>query len=176
MDYRKISELKKLPNNPRVIKDRQFKTLCESIKNNPEYFEARPLILSDRTGEFIVLAGNQRYEAAKYLKLKTVPTYLIPGLTEEKEREIIIRDNVANGEWDFDVLASEWSDIPLEEWGVDLPVQKEPEEINIVPPKDPNILVRLSFHPGVWIGKRDEIFKIFEQMKKTYGCEIKIEE
>lgn len=121
MQYRKLNELKKLPNNPRIIRDKQFKTLCDSIRDNPKYFEARPIILSDRTGEMVIIAGNQRYEAAKSLKLKEVPTFLIEGLDEAKEREIIIRDNISNGEFDFDLLANEWSDLPLVEWGVDLP-------------------------------------------------------
>jgi hypothetical protein len=121
MQYRKLNELKKLPNNPRIIRDKQFKTLCDSIRDNPKYFEARPIILSDRTGEMVIIAGNQRYEAAKSLKLKEVPTFLIEGLDEAKEREIIIRDNISNGEFDFDLLANEWSDLPLVDWGVDLP-------------------------------------------------------
>jgi hypothetical protein len=121
MEYRKLQDLTKLPNNPRVIRDAQFKTLCDSIRDNREYFEARPLILSNRTGELVIIAGNQRYEAAKFLKLEEVPTYLIEGLTVEREREIIIRDNVTNGEFDWDALANEWSDLPLAEWGVDLP-------------------------------------------------------
>jgi hypothetical protein len=121
MQYRKLNELKKLPNNPRIIRDKQFKTLCDSIRDNPKYFEARPIILSNRTGEMVIIAGNQRYEAAKSLKLKEVPTFLIEGLDEAKEREITIRDNISNGEFDFDLLANEWSDLPLVEWGVDLP-------------------------------------------------------
>lgn len=125
MEYRKLTELKELPNNPRLIKDRQFKILCESIQNNPEYFEARPIILSDRTGELVIIAGNQRYKAAKHLKLKEVPTYLMENLTEEKEHEIIIRDNVSNGEWDFEQLSSIWDAEILTEWGVDIPFDKE---------------------------------------------------
>ena len=121
MEYRKLNELKKLPNNPRIIRDKQFKTLCDSIRDNPKYFEARPIILSNRTGEMVIIAGNQRYEAAKFLKLKEVPTFLIEGLDEAKEREIIIRDNISNGEFDIDLLANEWSDLPLDDWGVDLP-------------------------------------------------------
>ena len=121
MEYRKLSTLKKLEGNPRIIRDKQFKTLCDSIRDNPKYFEARPIILSDRTGEMVIIAGNQRYEAAKSLKLKEVPTFLIEGLDEAKEREIIIRDNISNGEFDFDELANSWSDLPLVEWGVDLP-------------------------------------------------------
>ena len=116
---RKLSELKKLPNNPRTIKGESFKSLCRSIQDNPDYFEARPLILSDRTGELVIIAGNQRYEAAKHLKLKEIPTHLISRLTEEREQEIIIRDNVANGDWDLNLLA-DWDKVKLEEWGVDV--------------------------------------------------------
>jgi hypothetical protein len=130
MQYRKLTQLKKLEGNPRIIRDKQFKTLCDSIRDNPKYFEARPLILSNRTGELIIVAGNQRYEAAKFLKLKEVPTFLIEDLTENKEREIIIRDNISNGDFDYDALANLWSDLPLVEWGVDLPEDwtKDPEE------------------------------------------------
>ena len=119
MEYKKISEIKLLENNPRTISDRQFKILCTSIKKNIDYFEARPLILSDRTGELVVIAGNQRYKAAEHLGLKEVPTYLMKNLTEETEREIVIRDNISNGDWDFDLLANEWNTEELEDWGLE---------------------------------------------------------
>jgi hypothetical protein len=119
MEYIKISEIKLLENNPRTISDRQFKILCTSIKKNIDYFEARPLILSDRTGELVVIAGNQRYKAAESLGLKEVPTYLMKNLTEETEREIVIRDNISNGDWDFDLLANEWNTEELEDWGLE---------------------------------------------------------
>lgn len=120
MEYRKLKDIKLLDRNPRTIRDDDFKKLVQSIEANPDYFEARPLILSDRTGELVIIAGNQRYRAAKELKLKEVPTFLIKDLTEEREKEIIIRDNVSNGEWDWDVLANEWDVDQLEEWGVDV--------------------------------------------------------
>jgi hypothetical protein len=121
MQYLKLTELKKLEGNPRLIRDKQFKTLCDSIRDNPKYFEARPLILSNRTGELVIIAGNQRYEAAKVVKLKEVPTYLMEGITEEKEKEITIRDNTNQGEWDMDLLSGQWADLPLADWGVVIP-------------------------------------------------------
>ena len=114
--YRKLEDLKKLPNNPRTITKEDMLRLQKSIQDNADYFEARPLILSNRTGELVILAGNQRYEAAKALGLESVPTFLLEGLTEEREREIIIRDNVSNGEWDMDILANEWDTEDLQEW------------------------------------------------------------
>ena len=42
--------------NPRTIKKDQFEKLKKSIQDNADYFEARPIILSDRTGGFEKLA------------------------------------------------------------------------------------------------------------------------
>ena len=139
MVYRKLSELKKLENNPRNIKKQDMDKLVESIKNNQDYFEARPLILSNRTGELVILGGNQRYEAAKKLELKQVPTHLIEGLTEEREREIVIRDNVANGEWDWDLLANEWDADELDAWGLDTPDDWGEEETAVEEDEAPEV-------------------------------------
>jgi DNA modification methylase len=136
--YRKLSELKELPGNPRTIKKDQFEKLKTSLQNNADYFEARPIILSDRTGELVIIAGNQRYKAAKAIGLTEVPTILLSGLSEEREREIVIRDNVENGDWDMDALANEWNAQDLLDWGVELPeleamtevVEDTPPEVN----------------------------------------------
>lgn len=129
MEYRKLEDLKKLENNPRTISSKDFQILVKSIQDNPDYFEARPLLLSDRTGELVIIAGNQRYDAAKAIGMKEVPTYLLHGLTEEREREIVIRDNVNNGEWDIDKLTEEWSDLDLADWGLDLELEEDGQEI-----------------------------------------------
>lgn len=118
IEYRPLSELKKLENNPRIIKKKDFERLKQSVKDNPDYFEARPLILSDRTGELVIIAGNQRYEAAKALGMEEVPTVLLKGLDQEREREIVIRDNINNGEWDFDELFNSWDADMLSKWGL----------------------------------------------------------
>lgn len=127
--YRNLSELHELPGNPRTIKKDQFEKLKKSLKDNADYFEARPIILSNRTGELVILAGNQRYKAAKAIGLEQVPTILLEGLNEEREREIVIRDNVENGDWDMDMLANEWDAGQLQDWGVDLPELQDITEI-----------------------------------------------
>ena len=127
--YRSLSELHELPGNPRTIKKDQFEKLKKSLTDNADYFEARPIILSDRTGELVIIAGNQRYKAAKAIGLEQVPTILLEGLSEEREREIVIRDNVENGDWDMDALANEWNAQDLLDWGVDLPELENITEI-----------------------------------------------
>jgi len=118
--YRPIKDLKLLDRNPRQITEDDFAKLCQSIKANPEYFQARPIILSDRTGKLVIIAGNMRYRAAMEIGMEMVPTFLLSNLTIEKEKEIIIRDNVSNGKWDFDILANEFEMPDLENWGMDL--------------------------------------------------------
>ena len=121
VEYRALSEIKPLDNNPRYIKTDDFERLCASVQNNADYFECRPIILSDRTGELVIIAGNQRYKAAQEVGLLEVPTILLHGLTEAKEKEIVIRDNVQNGKWDYDILASgAWGEVEeLADWGVE---------------------------------------------------------
>lgn len=128
VEYRAISELNELEGNPRTIKKDDFERLKKSLQDNQDYFEARPIILSDRTGKLVIIAGNQRYKAAKAIGLTEVPTVLLSGLTEEREREIVIRDNVENGEWDWDTLANEWDESELEGFGVSLPTAKTYED------------------------------------------------
>ncbi len=118
MEYRKISELKKLENNPRIISKEDFEKLKISIKKF-WVLEARPLILSDRTWELVVIGWNMRLEACKQLWITEVPTELIKGLSEDDEKEIIIRDNVSNWEWNMEELANDWSLDDLKDWGVD---------------------------------------------------------
>lgn len=122
--YRKITDIKPLPDNPRKIKPEELERLKESIRNNPDYLEAHPLVLSDRTGELIVIDGNQRLRACQEMGWEEVPTALLHGLTEEREQEIIIRANVNNGQWDYSILQN-WDVEELKDWGVDLPEEWE---------------------------------------------------
>ena len=52
----------------------------------------------------------------------------VEQMTEEEQREFVIKDNVGFGEWNFDVLANEWDDVQLTEWGMNLPQPEDTEE------------------------------------------------
>lgn len=118
VEYKSLDELYHLDHNPRTITKENMDRLVKSIKDNPDYFEARPIICSDRTGKLVIIAGNQRLRAAGMAGLTEVPVVTIHGLTKEREREITIRDNVELGEWDMDLLANEWDVEELQDWGV----------------------------------------------------------
>lgn len=53
---------------------------------------------------------------------------IVTDLTEEQQKEFIIKDNVSGGEWDWDMLANEWDIELLQDWGLDLPDVKEETE------------------------------------------------
>lgn len=115
----KISEIKLNPNNPRLIKDDKFKKLVQSIKDFPEMLDIRPIVVNQ---DMIILGGNMRFKACKEAGLKEVPIIIADNLTEEQQREFLIKDNVSGGEWDWDLLANEWDSEELEAWGLDLPI------------------------------------------------------
>lgn len=49
----------------------------------------------------------------------TAPIIRASELSEEEQREFIIKDNVGYGEWDMDALANEWDTEDLADWGLD---------------------------------------------------------
>jgi len=65
--------------------------------------------------------GNMRFKACKEAGLKEVPIIIASGLSEEKQREFLIKDNVSGGEWDWDMLANQWDELELDAWGLDIP-------------------------------------------------------
>lgn len=121
-----ISKIKANPNNPRVIKDDKFKKLVKSIQEFPKMMELRPIVVND---DMVVLGGNMRLKACKELGLKEVPVIKASDLTEDQQRQFIIKDNVGFGEWDWDMLANEWDSQELEDWGLDVPNGQNNDEI-----------------------------------------------
>jgi DNA modification methylase len=109
-----------IPNteNPRIIKDDKFKKLIQSIKDFPEMLEIRPIVVNN---EMMILGGNMRLKAIQEIGLKEVPIIKAENLTEQQQREFLIKDNVGFGEWDWDALANDWNPEELNQWGLDVP-------------------------------------------------------
>jgi hypothetical protein len=114
----KISEIKLNPNNPRLIKDDKFEKLVKSIKEFPEMLDIRPIVVNS---DMVILGGNMRFKACKEAGLKEIPVIVADNLTEEQQREFLIKDNTSGGEWDFEMLANEWDVDQLEDWGLEVP-------------------------------------------------------
>jgi len=114
----KVTEVKANPNNPRIIKDEKFAKLIQSVKDFPEMLEIRPIVVNK---DMVVLGGNMRFKACKEAGLKEIPIIIAENLTEEQQKEFIIKDNVSGGEWDWDMLANQWDVEELNQWGLDIP-------------------------------------------------------
>lgn len=126
-----------LPPNPRQWTKAEVQNIAKSLKETPELFEARPLLVFPITGgKFVILGGNLRHEGAKRNKMKEAPCIVFPEDTPPaKLKEIVIKDNGAFGSWDYDELANQWDDLPLPEWGVpaweakEINQEEQPQEV-----------------------------------------------
>lgn len=114
-------QIQGLPRNPRQWTADDLDRLIRSIEETPELAEARPIIVYPNGGKYVVLGGNLRLEAFRRMKAKEVMCAVLDeGMTTEKLREIVLKDNSSFGEWDADELANNWDTEDLEAWGVDV--------------------------------------------------------
>ena len=112
----KIEELTPTAKNPRKISKKDLEVLKKSLREFPEMKQIRKVVVDENMR---ILGGHQRVKALEAIGEKTVPVLQVIGLTEEQKDEFIIKDNIANGEWDMDKLAEEWDAEKLGEWGLD---------------------------------------------------------
>ena len=110
----RIEAVKLDPSNPRSITKEKFEELKKSIKDFPEMEVVKPLIIADD----FVIGGNMRLLAYKDLGYREVHVIDVTAWTQAKRDEFMIKDNTHFGSWNYDMLANEWDNLPLTEWGV----------------------------------------------------------
>ena len=133
-------KIKLNPNNPRIIKDDKFNKLVQSIKDFPEMLDIRPIVVNK---EGIILGGNMRFKACIEAGIKE-PPYVVVDLTEEQQKEFLIKDNVSGGEWDWEALANEWNVEQLEDWGLDMPAIEHEEVLEAEEDKKTEAIQKLE--------------------------------
>jgi hypothetical protein len=121
-----ISKVRANPNNPRIIKDDKFQKLVKSIQEFPQMLEIRPIVVNE---DMIVLGGNMRLKACLEAGIKEVAIIKATDLTEEQQKEFIIKDNSSFGTWDWEDLANNWDVELLEKWGLDIPGFENVEDL-----------------------------------------------
>ena len=133
METFNLKNLTPNPDNPRVLRDDQYKKLLASIKRDPEFLSKRPVVHADN----IILGGNMRYrallEATKDAEFRerigTKKAGEVPAswvldaseFSEEQRRRFVIVDNAPDGmsgDWDWDVLANEFDVSWLNDLGI----------------------------------------------------------
>lgn len=161
----KITQIKRNPNNPRIIKDNKFHKLVTSIKEFPEMLEIRPIVVNK---DMIVLGGNMRLKACQEAGLKEAHVIQADKLTAEQQREFIVKDNVGFGEWDWDMLANEWDNTNLKDWGLDVPKFELSED-----DKDLSDTLIESLRIEVEMESEEEQEKLYNELiEKGYKCRI----
>lgn len=111
-----LKALKDYDRNPRRINKDQFDNLVKSIKEDG--YHQRLVVNTDGT----IIGGHQRKKAliAAGVNAGSKVKVLLPDrlLHENEFKRINIRDNAPYGEFDMDILASDFDIEELLEWGL----------------------------------------------------------
>lgn len=153
--------------NPRIIKDYKFKKLVKSIKEFPEMLQLRPIVVDNNNK---ILGGNMRYKACLELDLKEVYIIKAKNLNEKEIEQFIIKDNVGFGEWDWDILANQWDNEILSDWGVDnfdfYDKEYNSQEINI-DDLDDSMVLKLNYTEEKYNYVKENLKKIDIDIEKA---------
>lgn len=154
IEYVKIDSIQKHPNNPRFISEEAIEELKKSIQNFEKMLEYRPILVDKETG--YILGGNQRWEACKRLGKTQVPVIFITDLDEEKKKELLLKDNIQFGEWDYEELKKGFTQEELITFGLEDARYisfdtdedfefNEDEQEDTEPEEEENVIKKLAF-------------------------------
>ena len=105
-----IKDLKPATYNPRQISTKQYNDLKASVK---KFGLVDPIIVNKNN---TVIGGHQRLKICKELKHIEIDCVVL-DLSKEEERELNIRLNKNQGQFDMDILANEFDIDKLVDWG-----------------------------------------------------------
>lgn len=109
-----------LPCNPRNITEAKMEMLKKDIQQYPEMLKLRGLLVYPYGDKYVIIGGNMRYAAMQELGFTTAPCIVIPkSASIEQLKAYTILDNAPFGKWDWDMLANEWEEQQLNDWGVE---------------------------------------------------------
>jgi DNA modification methylase len=99
----KVADVVPYARNARAHDDEQVNLIAASIR---EFGFTNPILIDDQSN---LIAGHGRLMAATKLKMDSVPSIVIGGLTDTKRRALILADNkiALNSTWDEDMLRNE---------------------------------------------------------------------
>lgn len=116
----KIEDIIENKNNPRFITEELFNKLVNSIKEDPEIIFAKPLVVTKENNKFVILGGNMRFKALKFLNYTEVPIFDATDWSDETKKRFIVKDNVSSGSWDYSLLANDYEIEELSNWGLNV--------------------------------------------------------
>lgn len=111
-----VADLKPYERNARTHGDKQVEMIADSIK---AFGFNNPILIDESNG---IIAGHGRYEAAKLLKLSSVPCLRLGHLSDAQKRAYVIADNriALESNWDWGMLSKEVFDLSLTDLDLNL--------------------------------------------------------
>lgn len=155
-----IDKLKPNPNNPNVLPKDLLEKLKEAIKRFG--FVQPILVKKDKNGEYLIVDGNHRYQAAVELGYKTLPAVV----TTHDHRFQSISMNKLRGHLDGNVVADIFQQLLNEGWQIpDLSISGFSEDeilAMLAPQTEPEV-------PG------ERLIETTEEEEKEYVLELKFD-
>ncbi len=150
--------------NNRVHSEEQIERIARSIS---EFGFNQPIVVDE---DNVILVGHGRFEAAKKLKLKSVPVYRALDLDETRKKAYRILDNKLQNDstWNFENLELELDFLKTEEFdiegfGLDV-FQDSLQNKEVVPQEfDESIVENVSFDQGFKVLLLESDMKSFEE-------------
>jgi ParB family transcriptional regulator, chromosome partitioning protein len=163
-----VKELKPYAKNTKKHNKTQIANVAESIK---QYGFVQPIVV-DKDNNIVI--GHCRYEAAKKLKLETVPCVCVDELTDEQVKALRIVDNKSNeSPWDMEFLADELAEIDMNGFDFDFGINAvdendipDVEEKELKPYKKVHYLITLD------INENDKVIDLIKQIENVGGVEV----
>lgn len=110
-----------LPHNPRKWTQDDIDRTAASVAEDGDFLEDRPILVVPFGEGFVAFGGNLRREGCAASGRSAAPCVVYYPETDEDFATIkrrAMKDNGSFGAWDTDILANEWDDLPLSEWGL----------------------------------------------------------
>lgn len=112
----------------------------------------------------------------KFSTSKSILVCIADSLTDSEQREFIVKDNAAFGEWDWEELANQYDAEELQDYGIDMPDysvedMEEPTDLDAENENKP-FVVKLTFENPQDI---DKFMKAYaDNLRADYRCIISI--
>lgn len=126
----KIKDLKPHPDNPRVISEKDREKLRQSMEDDPEFLEVRTVIID---ADNYIICGHQKVDILREKGYSEITVdQLGKNWTEDEKRELMVKDNVHYGMFDWGIIRKQSTENELIQFGlldeIQTPKPKEDKE------------------------------------------------